>query len=67
MTKSWQGVRNQGKLPYNIQCDAIRWGQFSGDVVSDSFKMVYIDKDSDYDQKYEKRIFLDLYYEDLNI
>ena len=30
---------------------------FCGDVVLDSFYMVYNDEDSIYDQKYEKRIF----------
>ena len=30
---------------------------FCGDVVLDSFKMIYSDKDSNYDQKYEKEIF----------
>ena len=37
---------------------------FCGDVVLDSFKMVNSDKDCIEDQKYEKRIFWDRYYED---
>ena len=35
---------------------------FCGDIV---FNMVYIDEDSIWDQKYEKRIYWDLQYEDL--
>ena len=40
---------------------------FCGDVVLDSFKMVNSDKDCIEDQKYEKRIFWDRYYEDFYI
>ena len=39
---------------------------FFGDVVLDSFNKEYRDKDSILDQKYEKWIFWDLYYEDFN-
>ena len=35
-----------------------------GDVVSDSFTMVYRDEDSIQDKEYEKQIFWDLYTED---
>ena len=49
-----------------VQCDAIRWEQFCGDVVLDSFNMVDSDKYSIKDQKYEKRIFWNLYHEDFN-
>ena len=38
---------------------------FCGDVVLDSFNMVYNVEDSNYDQKHEKQIFLDLYNEDV--
>ena len=37
---------------------------FYGDVVLDSFNMVYSDEDSIEEQKHAKRIFWDLYYED---
>ena len=37
---------------------------FYGDVVLDSFNMVYIDEDSILDERYVKRIFWDLYYKD---
>ena len=37
---------------------------FCGDIVLDSFNMVYSDENSIYDQKYEKRTFWDLYFED---
>ena len=37
---------------------------FCGDVVLDSFNKAYRDKDTILDQKYEKRIFFYLYYED---
>ena len=37
---------------------------FCGDVVLGSFNMVYNDEDSIKDQKYEKRILWDNYYED---
>ena len=37
---------------------------FRGDVVLGSFNMSYRDEDSILDQKYEKQISLDLYYED---
>ena len=37
---------------------------FCKDVVLDGLKMVYSDDDSILDQKYNKRIFLDLYYWD---
>ena len=37
---------------------------FCWDVVLDSFKMVYIDEDSIYEQKFVTRTFWDLYYED---
>ena len=37
---------------------------FIGDVVLDSFDISYRDEDSMLDQKYEKQIFLALYYED---
>ena len=39
----------------------------SGDVVMDSFNMAYNDEDSILDQKYEKQIFWDFYYEDFCI
>ena len=39
---------------------------FYGNVVLDSFNNASRDKDSILDQKYEKQIFLDLYYEDFN-
>ena len=35
-----------------------------GDVVSDGFNMSYRDEDSILEQKYEKQISWDLYYED---
>ena len=38
--------------------------RFCGDVVFDSFNMAYRDEDSILDQKYEKQVFWDLYYED---
>ena len=38
---------------------------FCGYVVLNSFSMVYSDEDSIYDQKYEKRIFWNLYCDDL--
>ena len=38
---------------------------FCGDIVLDSLNMVYRDKDSILDQKYEKQFFTELYYEDL--
>ena len=37
---------------------------FCGDVVSDGFNMSYRDEDSILEQKYEKQISWDLYYED---
>ena len=37
---------------------------FWGDVVLDSFNMVNSDEDSILEQKYEKRFFWDVYYED---
>ena len=37
---------------------------FCGYVVLDSFNMVNIDEDRFSEQKYEERIFMDLYYED---
>ena len=40
---------------------------FCGDVVLVSFNMLYSDEDSILDQKYEKRIFQDLYYENFKI
>ena len=41
---------------------------FCGSVVLVSFNMVYYsDEDSIQDQKYEKRLLWDLYYEDLKI
>ena len=36
----------------------------SGNVVLDGISMVYSDEDGIFDQKYDKRIFWDLYYED---
>ena len=36
---------------------------FCGDVVLDTFNMVYSNEDSIFDKKYEKRIFGELYYE----
>ena len=39
---------------------------FYGDVVFLSFNRAFRDKDSILEQKYEKRIFWDLYYEDFN-
>ena len=45
-----------------IQSDG---NSFCGDVVLDSFNIVYSDEDSILDQKYEKWIFWNLYYEDL--
>ena len=36
----------------------------SGDVVLDSFNMVYRDEDSNLDQIYEEEIFSTLYYDD---
>ena len=36
---------------------------FCGDVVLDNFNMSYRNEDSILDQKYEKQIFWDLYYE----
>ena len=41
--------------------------RFSGDVVLDSVYMSYREEDSISDQKYEKQISRDLYYEDFNI
>ena len=38
---------------------------FCGDVVLDSLNMEYRDKDSILDQMYQKQIFMDFYYEDL--
>ena len=35
---------------------------FSGDIVLDSFNILYSDEDSIYDQKHEKRICWNLYY-----
>ena len=49
-----------------IQCDAIRWEQFFGDFVLDRVNMAYRDADNIFDQIYEKRIFSDFYYENLN-
>ena len=37
---------------------------FCGDVVLDSFYMVYSDEDTFYNQKYDKRIFWDFNLED---
>jgi len=37
---------------------------FCGDVVLDSFNKAYRDEDSILDQKFEKQISEDLYYED---
>ena len=39
---------------------------FYGDVVLWSFNKAYRNKDGILDQKYEKQIFWDLYYEDFN-
>ena len=38
---------------------------FWGDVVLNSFKKAYRDEDSILEQKYEKKISWDLYYEDI--
>ena len=40
-----------------VKCDTIRWEQFCGDVVLDSFNMEYSDEDSILDKKYVKQIF----------
>ena len=47
-----------------VQCDAIRWESFCGDVALDSFNMAYRDEASNLDQKYEKQISLNLFNED---
>ena len=50
----------------DVRCDVIRWEQFLGNVVLGSSNMSYRDENSILDQKYEKQIPQDLYYEDLN-
>ena len=40
-----------------VQCGAMRWNSFCGDVVLDSFIKAYGEKDSILNHKYEKRIF----------
>ena len=40
---------------------------FGGDVVLDSFNVAFRDEDSILDQKYEKQILWDLYYEDFEM
>ena len=34
------------EFEFHLQCDAIRWEPFCGDVVLDSFNVVYSDEDS---------------------
>ena len=50
-----------------LQCDAIRMKSFCGDVVLNSFYLVYSDEDRIYDQKFDKRISWDLYHKDFKV
>ena len=42
------------------------WNSFSGDIVLESVNIASMDEDIVLNQIFEKFIFLDLYYEDLN-
>ena len=55
------------KVVEYLRCDATRWEQFFRIcrlAVLDSFNMSYGNEYRILDQKYEKQIFWDLYYED---
>ena len=56
---------NNGRVSLPVQCDEIRLEKFLRRCRLGQLYMVYNDEDSILDQKHEKQIFWDLYFEDL--